>query len=330
LDRRRARSARLGAAALAVAILAAGALAASDQPPLRALRWLAPEADATRGLSTTPGECLAPPADPEAALAVEVGRAAFRDPMVLGGQAARAGVACETCHRSGRNNPDFLFPGISGAAGTADVTSSLFSSHRGDGIDDPRPIPDLGGPKAALKVAQAPQARALEPFIHGLVVEEFDGPEPPASVLAGLAAYVRALNPAACPAAATQALTPEFYLDDARRAVRTAETLAGRGDRDGALVMVAAGRARLGLIDERYPGPALADQRSALRRSDAALAAAAQALRTGDRRAPAALARWRAQSRGLEALLARGKAYSLFNPARLALAARRPLPRKAS
>jgi hypothetical protein len=327
LDRRRARSARLG---LGLAVLAAGALAAAADPPLRAQRWLAPGADAAKALSVAPTECLARPADTEAALAVEVGRAAFRSPVVLGGQAARAGLACEACHRSGRNNPDFLFPGISGPPGTADVTASLFSSHRGDGIDDPRPIPDLSGPRAGLKVPQAPEARALEPFIHGLVVEEFDGPEPPASVLAGLAAYVRALRPAACPAAAAQALSPGLYLDDARRAARAAETLAARGDRDGALAMTGAARARLGLIDERYAGPALAAQRAALRRSDAELAAAARALRAGDPAAPAALARWRAGSDSLARRLARGEAASLFDPAHLAAAMRGPLPRKAS
>nr|QQZ49991.1 hypothetical protein JKL49_25640 [Phenylobacterium glaciei] len=83
-----------------------------------------------------------------------------------GGQAARAGVACETCHRSGRSNPDFLFPGVSGPPGSADVTSSLFSSHRGDGIDDPVPIPDLSGPRAGLKVAPAdlpPSSTAWSP-----------------------------------------------------------------------------------------------------------------------------------------------------------------------
>jgi hypothetical protein len=312
-----------------LAVLAAAATAAPADPPLRAQRWLTAGADPAAALGAAPAECLARPAEPEAALAVEVGRAAFRSSVVLGGQAARAGLACEACHRSGRDNPDFLFPGISGAAGTADVTSSLFSSHRGDGIFDPRPIPDLSGPKVRLKVAQAPQAAALELFIHGLVVEEFDGPEPPASVLAGLAAYVRALDPAACPSPAAQTLSPALYLDDARRAARAAEILAVRGDRDGALAMTAAARARLGLIDERYAGPTLAAQRAALRRADGDLAAAAQALRAGSP-AAAALARWRGRTGALDRLLAAGEAASLFNPARLAAESHRPLPRKAS
>ncbi|MGF7473737.1 hypothetical protein WFJ45_23635, partial [Salmonella enterica subsp. enterica serovar Minnesota] len=70
-----------------------------------------------------------------------IGRAAFNSPLLLGGQAARAGLSCASCHRNGRGNPDFHFPGISGAPGTADVTASLLSSHRGDGQFNPKPIP---------------------------------------------------------------------------------------------------------------------------------------------------------------------------------------------
>jgi hypothetical protein len=326
LDRRRARSARLGAAGLVT--LAAAALAAPAEPPVLAMRWLAPGADPARALASQPAECLRPPAGPDTTLAVEVGRAAFRTPVVLGGQAARAGLSCESCHRAGRDNPDFLFPGISGAPGTADVTASLFSSHRGDDVFDPKPIPDLSGPKTRLKIGQAPADRSLEAFIHGLVTEEFDGPEPPASVLAGLAAYVRALDPAACPAAPRQPLSGALYLDDARRAARAAQALAGRGDREGALVMVAAARARLGLIDERYPGERHAGVRARLARADAELAAAAERLRRHDPAALAALARWDGRAAALAPRLARGEAASLFDPTRLAAAAHSPLLRK--
>ena len=55
------------------------------------------------------------------------------------------------------------------------------------GSTTPKPIPDLGGPKARLKIDQSPDAKALEPFIHGLVTQEFDGAEPLPGVLAGLA-----------------------------------------------------------------------------------------------------------------------------------------------
>ena len=77
--------------------------------------WIPRRFDPARALGSVPTECLRIPADPALAAKVEVGRAAFRTPVILGGQAARAGINCETCHRDGRTNPDFLFPGVSGA-----------------------------------------------------------------------------------------------------------------------------------------------------------------------------------------------------------------------
>jgi hypothetical protein len=324
LDRRRRRPAA-ALAGLGLA-LAAAALAAPAGPPIRAMLWVPSDVDPVRAFATAPGECLQRPRDPATALSVEVGRAAFRTPVVLGGQAARAGLSCESCHRAGRSNPDFQFPGISGAPGTADVTSSLFSTHRGNRLDDPRPIPDLSGPRDRLKVDQAPAAARLEPFIHGLIVEEFDGPEPSPAVLRGLAAYVRALNPAACPAQARERLSVALLMDDARRALAAAQAMAARGDRPTAVTMVAGARARLGLIDERFADPALAQERAALRAADARLAQAQAALREGRADAPGALSDWLSGSRGLEAALARREPASLFDRGHMARAAKRRLP----
>ena len=323
-------AAALAAGGLAVALTAGAAGAQGSDPPLRAQRWLAPKTDVVAALTRAPAECLTLPADPARRLSVEVGRAAFRTPVVLGGQAARAGIACENCHRSGRTNPDFLFPGVSGAPGTADVTSSLFSTHRGDGIDNPKPIPDLGGEKAKLKIAQAPEGHALETFIHGLVTEEFDGPEPAPAVLQGLADYVRALSPMACPKTPTAPVTLAGLMDDTRRALGAAGALIERGDRPAAATMVAAARARLFLIDERYAGPALAADRERLRAADRQLAEVAEAVRTSAPDARARLSAWRAQSPVLEAVLARDERRSLFDGRRLAAAVQGRLPGKAS
>ncbi|MBL8771336.1 MAG: hypothetical protein JNK30_08130 [Phenylobacterium sp.] len=323
MDRRRRRTRAL---AFALALAAGAALAAEAGPPLRAMRWLAPEADAMRALAAEPAECLRRPAGGEAALSVEVGRAAFRTPLLLGGQAARAGLSCEACHRAGRGNPDFRFPGASGAPGTADVTLSLFSGRRGNGVHDPRPIPDLAGPRSALKVAPSD----LDAFVRGLVVEEFDGPEPPAAVLRGLADYVRSLDPAACPGgrADTVRLDPAGLMADARRALAAARALHGRGERDAAALMAGAARGRLFLIDERYAG--LPDEQAALRRADAGLADIAAALREGRPDAPARLDAWLAASAPLEARLRAAQARSLFDPRRLAQAANRRLPPRPS
>ncbi len=290
-------------------------LAASPTPPLRAMRWLAPEADPARVLTAAPAECLAIPSDADAALAVEIGRAAFRSPLVLGGQAARAGISCESCHRGGASNPDFMFPGVSGAPGTADVTSSLFSSHRGDGVDNPKPIPNLSGPKSALKVDQSRGGRALETFIHGLVTEEFDGPEPPAAVLEGLAAYVRALSPAACPTARTQAIRLAQAMADVRRAVAAARGALGKRDDATAVVMIDAARARLRDIDERYSG--LPRDQARLMALDLDLAAALAAVRAGDGTAVRRLIVWRDASVAMERVLARDAPRSLYSAARI-------------
>ena len=335
MDRRRRRPAKeLAAAGLFGGLVLAGfagvsalaAAAALGDAPIRGMLWVAKDADPARALGSVPTECLKVPADPVLAAKVEVGRAAFRTPVLLGGQAGRAGINCETCHRDGRANPDFLFPGVSGAPGTADVTNSLFSTHRGNGIDDPKPIPDLSGPKARLKVSQVPADRKLEPFIHGLITEEFDGPEPTPAVLEGLAAYVRALDPAACPAKARQPLDLGLLMADARRAIRAAEVEAAAGDGATAVVMVASARSRLGLIDERYAGPALARPRAALRAADRRLAEAQDALRGRRPDAPRRLAAWLADSGPLEIRLQARQKASLFNPALLAQAVKRRLP----
>lgn len=283
--------------------------------------WLAPGSDPALALTSEPTECYAPA--PEVRASAEIGRAAFRTPVLLGGQAARAGLSCESCHRGGRSNPDFLFPGVSGAAGTADVTSSLFSSHRGNGRDDPVPIPDLSGPRERLKVA----TEGLAPFIRGLVVEEFDGREPPPSVMSGLVDYVGALRPQACPANASRPVTSAGLMDDARRAA-----IAGATAEDSAtrLLMIASARARLGLIDERYAAPGLAPERSALRRADAELAALAQAVREGDQTAAKRLTEWAARTPSLAGRLARREPQSLFDPKSLRAAAQARLPAKAS
>jgi len=315
LDRPRRRSGLLIAAALG---LAAAAPPSPAPPPLRAMRWLASPADAGAGLTTRPFECLKVPADPDQAWLVEVGRAAFRDPLILGGQASRAGLACDSCHLAGRNNPRFAFPGISGPPGTVDVANFLFSAHRGGHLGNPKPIPDLGGPKSRLKVSQAPTSQALEAFIHGLVTEEFDGPPPPAAVIDGLAAYVRAMDPAACPPGAGEALRPAAAVEDARRAVRAAARSLDRRDPATAVVMLQAARAALGQLAERYPGPSLAAPRDGVVVADLDLAALIAAVRASSPDVSGRLAAWLARSGAWAAPLIGDAPRSLYEPRTLA------------
>lgn len=298
------------------------ASAAAAEAPIRAAQWVAAGRDPVRALSVEPTECLRPPRSAEAAYAVELGRAAFRHPLLLGNQGARAGLDCESCHRNGRGNPDFAFPGLSDAPGTADVTSSVTSEHRGDGVFNPKPIPSLTDHPEARKVSRDPARPDLRNFIHGLVTEEFDGPEPPPAVMQGLAAYVRALSPAACPTRDTQPVTVAGRMSDVRRALKAANAALGRRDLPTARVMVAAARSGLGVVAERYEAPALKPEAAAI-----AAAAAGLGRLQNDLAAPGAaraLAAWTPRLTALEARLKRKEAQSLFNPRRLAASLKAP------
>lgn len=302
--------ARIGILRLGAALaLCQSAIAAAPVPELRAARWLAPETRA-RALNERPAECYMPPADPAVRASAETGRAAFRTPLLLGGQAARAGLSCESCHRAGRGNPDFLFAGLSGAPGTADVTSSLMSSHRGNQVFDPRPIPDLAMPG---KVSRAPADPALRNFIRGLVVEEFDGAEPSSRVLDGLAAYVRALDTTACGRDQTAVVVLRDQRDDIARARTAALVALAADDAATARLMIAAMRTALGQIDERYAVKGLGAHRDALRTADRELLAIQQALHRDQGDAASQLRGWRNPAEA--AAFVRDEPRSLYNSA---------------
>ena len=290
-----------------------GAAAPLGDVPLREAQWIAAGRDTVALLTREPSECLLRTKDPVAAMSIEIGRAAFRNPLLLGGQAARVGLSCNSCHRSGRGNPDFVFPGVSGEPGTADVTSSLMSSRRGDGINNPKPIPDLSGPRERLKVRDG-----IDRFVHGLIVEEFDGISPPPRVVAGLVAYVGGLSAGACPTAATVPVTLIARLEDVRRAVRAADAALSVGDGASAKTMLSSARSMLGVIDERFADPALGDHREVLQRASAALAA----IPVGDgdeghRR----ISVWLSGQRRWAGALLRDEPLTLFNPDRVRSAA---------
>jgi hypothetical protein len=316
VDRSRRRPGRL------IALLGLGLVAAAPPlaPPLRAMRWLAPGVDAAAALTRRPTECLAEPRALEAAYEVELGRAAFRTPLLLGGQAARTGLSCESCHRAGRGNPQFDFPGVSGAPGTADVTTSVLSSHEMGSVHGARPIPDLSGPKSALKTSQDPAGGALEATIDRIATHEFDGAEPPPAVLKGLAAYVRDLSPGACPRAATEPVTAGAALADVRRAVLVAIGALDHRDGPAAALMVEAARSQLGDIDERYAG--LVGPHRVLAQAALDLAAAETAARHDPPAARADLTLWLAAEPAWTPQILAAEPRSLYNPVRLAEAAK--------
>lgn len=299
------RGRRFARVLIAAAVLATAA-AAAVTVPLSDARWVAPGGELA-ALTERPPECLTPPENPALARSVAIGRAAFRAPLLLGGQAARVGLSCESCHRNGRGNPHFLFPGLSGDPGTADVTTSLFSRVREDGVFNPRPIPDLAADEP--RVSRHPESDALAAFVRSVIVEEFDGAEPPPRVLRGLVDYIRALSPD-CPTA-PQSVTLAYHLRQADEAIAAAQTAWRAGDAATTRLMLSSARSTLGLIDERFPG------RTELRAADLELAAIQAAVERGAPDAVQRIALWKAGARGWSAALARDETESLYVPDRL-------------
>jgi hypothetical protein len=182
-----------------------------------------------------------------------VGEALFKTPLLLGGQAAKAGISCHSCHVNGRGNPHFRFPAISGAPGTADTTHSFFSKTLGNGVFDPVPIPDLA---RAGKVSHDPATRELEGFIGTIVVDEFSGSAPMNGVIEPLAIFVRALRLTG--ETAPEALQPRLATSDmADAAMMIAQARRQWSGGNGALasLLLAGARERLAVINARLiPG----------------------------------------------------------------------------
>jgi hypothetical protein len=282
LDCRRAFAALLSLVA-GVGVPTCVAVRAADGLPIREMRWTAP-AYHVSAIGGTPSACLNPPDDE--ADAVAIGHAAFRAPLLLGGQAARSGMSCATCHRNGRGNSAFQFPGLSGAAGTADVTSSIMSRKRGDGAFNPVRIPDLV--LDTPKISRARSNGDLRHFIDGLITEEFDGAAPPPLILDGLVAYIRALDKNAC-VDQEEALTLDRHLSDMTVALFGAAAAYKQEDMRSAALLVGSARATLGLIFERYNRANLAPQRRQILAYDARLAKLQSAFTASDARAIARL-----------------------------------------
>jgi hypothetical protein len=304
--------AALASAALASAALAA--VAAGTGEPLSLLRWTAPGAE-TAAMNSQPFTCLS--FDASLAAEVAAGQALFNSPALLGGQAAKAGLSCAACHVNGRDNPHFLMAGISDQAGTADVTSSFFSSARGNSRFDPVTIPDLAAPG---KISRRAESGALAAFIRMLIVEEFAGAEPSAAMLNALAHYVRAIRPCPAETPVMQARTLDDQLQLIDAALTGARAMAaddaGRRDAQAVAAMIAAARHQLGLIAERYPGDRLAGQRAALLGASRALQAIGEQQRSASELA-AAISKWQRDfARDTVPKLRRSQKQSLYDATR--------------
>jgi len=287
-------------------------IAASGPSPFAgALRWTAPGAE-WAVLAQQPRQCSrAAAAASDSPPAIAAGEALFNSPALLGGQASKAGLSCAACHLSGRDNPHFLMPQLSGASGTADVTNSFFGPQRANGRFDPVAIPDLAMPGKVSRAADRPD---LARFIHNLVVEEFSGAEPSAATLDALAAYVRTIG--RCPAAGDDQAQPLRLADQLRLIDQSIAGARAVGGDDRALrrQLIAAARHQLGLIDERYA----AARHAALRRDLVAASRDLARIGDGDTGWRPALDKWHARfAAKLVPRLRQREAVSLYDPAHL-------------
>ena len=234
-----------------LAIAACQAPLGPDEVNLKALEWISDHTEPITHLTQQPATCLTAPNQ----ASVQRGALLFSSPLLLGGQASKAGLSCAACHRNGRGNPDFVFIGVSGAPGTADVTHGLFSKVRADNVFNPVPIPDLAKDEGRLLVDRGDPG-VLEAFLSAQIVEEFAGSDPDPEIIADLAAYIRALDDSVCAADQTE---PQSWQAE------TALVLAGAtAEMRGPSPYTDAMRAALGRIHERFPAPSHAPLRDAL------------------------------------------------------------------
>lgn len=293
----------------------AGVAPAAPAPTFEALKWTEPGAEYAV-LSKQPETCITYQRSAKNGALIDGGQALFNTPTLLGGQAAKAGVSCASCHSNGRTNPHFQLSNISDIAGTADVTSSFFSATRGNAKLDPVPIPDLTAPG---KVSRDAATKALEPFIRNLIVEEFSGGEPSPDMLLSLASYVRAIG--MCDSGGDniilRQLSDQSALIDS--AIRGHAEMARLGDGKSARLLTAAVRHQLQLINERYAGPNFVSARKDLLSASKQLhqISAMDELATQ----VTALKSWQSEFKdGLLQRLIKGQQKSLYNPERLAKA----------
>lgn len=168
-----------------VCLMATGA--AAQDGSIRPL-WLTEAAEIGRLPADRPVGPL-PSDDPRLAL----GELVFRAPALLGGEARRAGLSCDSCHPNGGANTTFFVPGLSAAPGTIDVTHSAWNPSNDDGVANPLRIPPLWNLVRTAPYGHQGKFDDLTGFVRHVIVDEFAGAEPAPALLQALVAYLAAL-----------------------------------------------------------------------------------------------------------------------------------------
>jgi hypothetical protein len=242
--------------AVVVAITAWASLDASaeDSPlPIDDLKWLDHEADLVAELTRLPAVCATDESDPTRAILLELGRIAFRSPMLLGGLAARSGMSCDTCHPNGHARPTFFIEGVSGVTGSADVTAGIFSQSRDDGEFNPVPIPSLVDVGSKSSFGRMAPQNDLEDFLHAVIVDEFQGQVPSPNVRKGLLVYLGALRSSACPTLAYEKIDLERAIRNVESSLDVLEWALDVDDAPSAVFVLISLKSALGRIYQRFP-----------------------------------------------------------------------------
>ena len=166
-------------------------------PPLpNELAWVFTTNNPVKAVIERPVECVNIPVEPMRRAQFILGRLAFESPALLGGQAARMGLSCASCHPSARTNKHFFIKNISGAAGTADVSENFFSSQGGNDYFAPVAIPDLAD-RANMQFLDRDTPKFREKLLR-LVTVEFDGQPPSTTTLDALQIYLQQVDQKHC------------------------------------------------------------------------------------------------------------------------------------
>lgn len=269
------------------------------------LAWLPETSDRVTALTSRPVSCVLPGNNPKQYAELSFGELAFNSPALLGGQAEKKGLSCGSCHQNGRGNPHFQFEAVSGAPGTADVTSGLFSKLRADNTFNPLPIPDLALADGQDQVDRNDRA-ALAIFVRGQIEEEFSGDRPPPRVFEALLTYLQHIDHAnsACNTAARE---PRKWQQDWQDARLASDLIITAQDETEIAFYTRTARTALRRLHDRYPAPEDVKLR-------AELIALSRQLATGAR-LPAP-----AQTQALQTRLEDASARSLYSPEILAAA----------
>ncbi|MBR0696472.1 cytochrome c peroxidase [Bradyrhizobium lablabi] len=144
---------------------------------------------------------------------VNLGDLAFNSPALLGEVARQAGISCGTCHVNGAGNAKFFMPKMSSRPGTFDTTGPLFNPKANNLVLDPVRIPSLRGARYLAPYGADGRFASLRDFVHNVITNEFDGPEPSSAIVNAIVAYIQDIdflpNPSLSPGGRLVAQTSE-------------------------------------------------------------------------------------------------------------------------